>query len=387
MGHKVYNFNNIELLLNNLSNKKIHEDNYDDTEIDYGVDDYFTRKEEDQKLDERVPSNKVTLKEIKRFILFDKQEYEDINKFKLSGTKIEYVYSDTSSSEIKNNQFIINNNNDKDPITIDFSENEDTLIYCKSGYLNPNIVYLINKFIEKKFTVINDPKAVEISANKLHTAKLLDEYNIRQAKYCVFKRNDTEDLEIDNEENKFDKKLKNIYGTIDEDNEYVCKILDGHGGHGVFICKGKNILSILQCIFAIDKEQTILVQEKFDIKDGDIRVYVLNINGKQEIIDTILRQKDSSDFRTNISLGNGITKTKLNEDQIRFVKRVAKISGLSFAGIDVCVNGDSKDLNVIEINGAPGAPTAININKDENREEHEKFYTNIINTISKMIHE
>ena len=319
----------------------------------------------------------------KRFILFDKAQYEKINKFKYSGLKIDYICSDTCTFDVNNNQVIIKNSaKSEKEIVINFDEFDSTIIYCKSGYLNPDVVYLLNKFIELGFFVLNNPANVQISSNKLITAKLFDEANIQQPKYNVIT---ADDCDIEADEESFKNILRTIYEKENEDNEYVCKILDGHGGHGVFICTESNILSVVQCVFAVKKDLSkILIQEKLDIEDGDIRAYVLNINGKQEIIDCIMRQKSSDDFRTNISLGNGITKFKLKDEYQALVKRAARASGLIISGIDLCITKEDKQAYIIEINGAPGAPTAININEDENREAHEKFYTNIINTIFEL---
>ena len=49
--------------------------------------------------------------------------------------------------------------------------------------------------------------------------------------------------------------------------EYVIKILNGHGGCGVFLCNGETILGILQAMFAIDEELQLLLQKKEEI-DG-----------------------------------------------------------------------------------------------------------------------
>lgn len=329
--------------------------------------------------------NPVYLSTIKRFILFDFAEYQKINTFELNDLQIDYICCDKFSFEVNDNNFIIINDGENKKITINFDESKNTLVYCKSGYLNDTVLYLINKFIEKGFLVINNPKDVKTSSNKLLTCKLLDEKKIRQPKYCIVNE---EDVDKDADKNIFENIIKGIYNNADENNQYVCKILDGHGGHGVFICNQKNILSILQCIFVImpkEYNHNILIQEKLDFEDGDIRAYVLNVNGHQEIVECIMRKKSSGDFRTNISLGNGLEKFELNKDQENFIKSISKECGLVFAGIDLCIEKKSKKMYVIEINGAPGAPTALNIDEEQNRVEHEKFYTKIIKIVDQYI--
>ena len=334
-------------------------------------------------------SESVTINTIKRFVLFDKSDYEKINTFEYEGVQIDYIHSDTCVFDIKDNKIIIKNNKEaKKSVVIDFNETDGTLIYCKSGYLNEDVLYLLNKFIYLGFTVINNPDEVQISANKFITAKVFSEYNVPQPKYCIITKEDCDIDDINEDKDKLHNLLRSIYPKENENNQYVCKILNGHGGHGVFICRESNILSVLQCIFCVGRTfnlTKIFCQEKLEITEGDIRAYVLNINDKQEIVDCIIRKKSSDDFRTNISLGNTTEDYKLEPEYQKIVKDAAKASGLKFCGVDLCINENNKKAYVLEINGAPGAPTALNINEEENRAAHEKFYTTIINTINKMI--
>ena len=105
------------------------------------------------------------------------------------------------------------------------------------------------------------------------------------------------------------KKLKNIYSDIGEDKnadnkkEYVVKLLNGHGGTGVFMCTGKTILSTLQAMFAVDEKLELLCQKKEEADGGDIRVHVLTMRTKQMILAQMKRVKISGDFRSNVSLG------------------------------------------------------------------------------------
>ena len=180
------------------------------------------------------------------------------------------------------------------------------------------------------------------------------------------------------------KKLKNIYSKPNDNDKYVCKLLKGHGGHGVFICRHKNILSILQCIFAINPDEHILVQEYIKIKDGDIRANILTINRKQQLINAVQRTKESSkDFRTNLSLGGHADEIELNAQQKQLAMKVAKLIGLTWAGVDIIEDVDGNNY-VIEINGAPGTPFDVE-NKDDLLEKNTKFYKALANMINDMI--
>lgn len=318
-----------------------------------------------------------------RLLFFEFKKYMDATIYDVADVDIKFIASDDCKYTIHNNVLTINDYNG-DVVTVDMvNDVKNTVIYAKAGYTLNNMLFLLNKFVECGFIVMNDPRKIAISSDKYLTSKLLDEYNISQPKYALVTYADcnTEDPKKD-----FDKILKPIYDNLNDDNKYVCKILNGHGGNGVFICNRKNILSIIQCIFSIDNEQKILIQQKLDIKDGDIRAYVLTYNGKQELVTCITRKKANNDFRTNISLGSTFEKFELDEKQKQFAFDVAQKTGLMFCGVDMCVDETTNKLYVIEINGAPGAPVAIGLGDEENHQQHAEYYqmfTNILMSIIK----
>lgn len=318
----------------------------------------------------------------KKLIFFEHGDFMDITTYECEGIDIVFIASNICQYNITNDAVYITDINDK-KVEIKFSEFNQTVIYCKAGYTLPLIKHLLNVFVEHNFYVLNNPVNVDISSNKYLTAKVMEDANINQPKYYLIKASDCEK----NNKKDFESKLKNIYGNLNDDNKYVCKILDGHGGNGVFICTKKNILSILQCIFSLDKNREILIQQALKIKDGDIRVYVLTYNGKQEIVECITRKKNSKDFRTNICLGSTFEKFELTSEQKQFAKKAALCSGLSFAGIDMCIDENTGKLNIIEINGAPGAPVGLNLDKEDNHKQHAEYYNHFTNILKKLLNE
>ena len=91
---------------------------------------------------------------------------------------------------------------------------------------------------------------------------LYDEKQFKDAMHAIYKDWDDKD------------KDKN------EDKELVIKILDGHGGTGVFLSNGKKFEAVLQAIFAISPELQLIIQKKEEADGGDIRVHVLTLNNK-----------------------------------------------------------------------------------------------------------
>lgn len=316
-----------------------------------------------------------------KMLFFEKMKYMEATTYEVDGIEIYFIPSDECEYDIKNNILYIKDWKNKQ-VKIDLTNDvKTTVVYAKSGYLQADMQYLFNKFVSHGFVMLNDPKGILISSDKYLTAKLMDEYSIKQPNYQLFKDADCDTDNVD----KFEEKLKKVYGNLNDDNKYVCKILNGHGGNGVFMCNRKNILSILQCLFSIDDTQNILVQQKLSIKDGDIRAYVLTYGDKQEIVTCITRKKAKSDFRTNISLGSTFEPFELDSKQEKFAKQVAKCTGLIFCGVDMCIDENSGDLYIIEINGAPGAPVAIGLDDEQNHEQHAKYYKEFTNILMNIL--
>ena len=257
---------------------------------------------------------------------------------------------------------------------------ENTLVFIRSGYKNPIVSFLLEEIRALGITLLNNPESVNISNNKYLTCLLLSKYNIPQPKYCLVSKSDIHK----GDHKELDKKLKTIYSKVEEDSKFVCKILGGHGGQGVFLCTGDNITSVLQTFFAIKDDVQILVQEYEKIKEGDVRAHVLTLNGKQELLNVSMRKKGTSDFRTNLSLGNTMEDYTLSDEQKDIVFTAAKASGLTWCGVDLLPLENGKNV-ILELNGAPGPPSEIK--SDDLEKENEKFFKSFIDTVNKLIAE
>lgn len=302
---------------------------------------------------------KSQLKKVKTLVLMGELFMNSIKMLDKYSINIKYV--DTRKFTFKSNDSSIQLYNDgKHVLTLDKTKDpKETLILMRSGYAKPEVHEALQIMCNMGIVVMNDPEAVELTSDKYKTAVFLDKYNIKQAKYVLVTSSD-----IDKEDHKkLDEKLLNIYKEkIDtekgEGNLFVCKILNGHGGKGVFISRGKNIVSILQCLWAINDRTPILVQEALNIKEGDIRVHVLNLNGKQKIIDSCMRVKGEKDFRTNLSLGCDCKPIELTKEQEKLALEAASVSGLIWCGVDIIPTIEGNNY-IVELNGAPGPTSAI----------------------------
>lgn len=315
---------------------------------------------------------KSNLKKLTHIVLIAETRYDSIRRqnIKLSyadPTKLEYT--------IKNGKIKVDDGEYK--FELSESDKENTIVLIRSGFKNPIVVFLIKEIQNLGITILNNPDYVGISSNKFLTALLFEKYNIPQPKFCLVNSTDINKEEHD----KLDKKLASIYKTQNTKTKFVCKILNGHGGKGVFICSPTNILSILQTIFAIAKDVSVLVQEYLDIQKGDVRAHILTLNGKQHILDVKMRTKGKSDFRTNLSLGNSVEEYTLSKEQEKIVLAAAKASGLIWSGVDLLPLENGKNV-IIEINGAPGTPAEINA--DDLEESNYEFYKKFIEKINTL---
>lgn len=322
---------------------------------------------------------KSNLKQVKRLILIGELYLNSIKLLKEEGIKTEYADSTKLDYQIEDSTItIITNEKEYPDIKLKKSDVSDTIILMRSGYTLPTVSFLLKAIEEMGFVIINKPEPVKMSSDKYLTAEFLKKNNIEQPNFVLVTHNDVSK----DDHSKLDAKLKTLYKeNVDDDTKYVCKILNGHGGKGVWVCRGKNITSILQCLFKLSEKTDILVQDFQTIKEGDIRVHVITINGKQEIVNSIMRKK-GKDFRTNLSLGCSMEDDyKLTPNQEKLALEAAKASGLTWCGVDILPT-EGKDL-VVELNGAPGPSSPID--DPDIEETNHKFFTKVIETINKLV--
>lgn len=246
--------------------------------------------------------------------------------------------------------------------TLDFEElnNTNTLVFSRLGVQGENnCEHVVSMLQDRGFLVLNPVRYSELASNKYDTAVLLEKAEIPQPNFTLM----TKDILYD--EKLFMESMKKVYPKWDKDpdkNEefkLVVKILDGHGGTGVFMSDGKKLIAILQAIFAIDKERELIIQKKEEADGGDIRVHVLTLRGEQIILAAMKRVKLGGDFRSNVSLGAEAESVKLTPEQEQIALKTAKISHLPWCAVDIMplVKGSNPELGdnvVLEINASPG---------------------------------
>lgn len=292
--------------------------------------------------------------------LEDAIQYTDINLIKFDCDQVSYTATDK----------YIEITDGKTKYKIKDQSNIDTICIVRLGAQdNEQCVECIKEIQEWGIFTLNPICAAKRASNKYTSAVLMKRYNIPQPNFALLIKHDIKDGY-----NSLNKKLNLIYPDViesykkGEDSkeakevekyEYVVKILDGHGGTGVFMLNGKNILPVLQAIFAIDEDRELLLQRKEEADGGDIRVHVVTLNNEQKIIAAMKRVKISGDFRSNVSLGATAEKVDLTKEQEDIALKVAKISGMPWCAVDIMplVKGSNKEIGdnvVLEYNSSPG---------------------------------
>lgn len=247
-------------------------------------------------------------------------------------------------------------------LTLDFAtiSNVDTLVFSRLGVQGrDNCEHVVSLLQDRGFLVLNPVRYSELASNKYDTAVLLRKGEIPQPRFCSM----TKSILYDEEQ--YLESMRDVYPEWskdpdkNEDFKLVCKILDGHGGTGVFMTDGKKLNAILQTIFAVDPERQLIIQRKEEGDGGDIRVHVLTLRDEQKILACMKRQQLGGDFRSNVSLGAEAIKVELTEEQEQIALRAAKISRLPWCAVDIMPlkKGSNKEVGdnvVLELNASPG---------------------------------
>lgn len=300
-----------------------------------------------------------------------------------SNIKITVFIADEVTYEATDKEIKIWDN--KENITIQDQSNIDTIVIARLGVQECEMCCeCIKELQEWGFYVLNPIQSAKKACNKYQSAVLGQRYNIPQPKFTLITSEDLKDGM-----KSLSKKLKMIYEDWKEDNEkqeYVGKLLDGHGGSGVFMMNNKNVLAFLQALFVVDPEREILLQKKEEADGGDIRVHVLTNRTNQKILACMKRVKLKGDFRSNVSLGATAEPVKLTKEQEEIALKVAKISGMPWCAVDIMPlkkgsNPEIGDNVVLEWNASPGSSGVSEVIK----ENFMKILLDAINDISEIV--
>lgn len=250
---------------------------------------------------------------------------------------------------------------DEEEFTVEKESNLDTLVFSRLGVQDEDeCEHVVQLLQDRGFLVLNPVKYSALACDKYQSAILFEKGNIPQPRFCLMDKTTLYD------EDSFKEQITRVYPNYDfkdpdknKDLDVVVKILDGHGGTGVFTCDCKKLIAILQAIFAIDAERRLIIQKKEEADGGDIRVHVLTLRTKQVILAAMKRVKLGGDFRSNVSLGAEAEPIKLTPEQEQIALKTAMLSKLPWCAVDIMplIKGSNKEIGdnvVLEINASPG---------------------------------
>ena len=288
--------------------------------------------------------------------LTDACDKEHYNLVFLNKDNIEYTYVD--------NVISIYNIDSDESFSLNKENVHDTIIF--QGQANEHIdsVYcgLMKSLEYMGFLIFNTVDEIKTASDKFLSSNLLSSKGIPQPRYAIVNKTMIEDengIPRDSFQNILDSIYKNAPNISDGSisngvaRQYVVKTLGGSLGIGVFICNDSEILPILQTLFTIKEDLELVIQEFCD-NTGDIRVHMFSVDGANyEVLAAMKRNKIDGDFRSNVSLGATTDKYELSDEQEEIVKKVAKLSGCRWVGVDLMECKDGRNV-VIEYNSSPG---------------------------------
>lgn len=290
--------------------------------------------------------------------------YEDYLTSSCRKRKFNLVWLNKETVTYQYNGESIDINDDTTDVHINLTKENthDTIIFQGQSNDNNKMNYegLMRAFEYMGFFMLNTIDEINIASDKYLSANLLAFKGLPQPNYMLVTKETLENTSTNHDDTRksFWDALDRIYDknlpiSNADEMKYVCKILGGSLGIGVFICNRNEIESILQTMFAINSNIEFIIQE-YKENTGDIRVHLFSVDGKKyEVLACMKRNKISHDFRSNVSLGATTDKYELNKEQKEIVLKTAAASGCRWVGVDLMDCEDGSNL-IIEYNSSPG---------------------------------
>ena len=191
--------------------------------------------------------------------------------------------------------------------------------------------YILSLIDQNKTKVINDPRGIRESNEKLYTL-----YFPEWIPSSVV----TKDIA---QLNKF---------LTEAGGEIVVKPLDGHGGEGVFYVRegDRNSNVILETVTNFGKQYVLAQKFIKEVSEGDKRIILLN----GEPLGAVLRvPKPGGDFRCNFHSGGSPAKSDLTDRDLKICEALGprlRNDGLYFVGLDV-IGGYITEINTTSPTG------------------------------------
>ena len=217
--------------------------------------------------------------------------------------------------------------------------------------------YILSLIDETKTKVINEPRGIRESNEKLYTLYFPE---------WIPESLVTKDLA----------QLNNF--LVEVGGEIVVKPLDGHGGEGVFYVRqgDRNANVIMETITDFGKRYVLAQKFIEEVSEGDKRIILLN----GEPLGAVLRvPKGGGEFRCNFHSGGSPAKSGLTRRDLEICEALGprlREDGLYFVGIDV-IGGYITEINTT-------SPTGV---QEINRLDGVKLEADVIDFAEKLCSE
>ena len=178
--------------------------------------------------------------------------------------------------------------------------------------------------------VVNSPRAIERSVDKLYTTALLHEAGLPSPETVVCES------------------VSDAMMAIRRLGDVVIKPIFGSLGHGMVRVSDPDVA--LRVIRSLDQTRPVFyVQRAIDHGGRDVRVFV--VGGR--VLGAIERRAPDGDWRTNVARGGSAHPFELPSSWAELAVRAAAAIGAEYAGVDLLPARDG-DVYVLEVNGIPG---------------------------------
>jgi len=225
---------------------------------------------------------------------------------------------------------------------------ETTAILPRRGVISNSYTKQIMRDLEAgRYFCVNSLESIEVCESKYLTSKVLEEEELPTPRYSLI-----------NGEEGLDRALEEVGGEF----PVVMKLLSGSQGIGVSIVDSyASLKSVYQTIQKLDPEGEILLQEKID-SNFDIRVQVIvkkfdPLNpGIQNciVLGAMKREAVEKDFRTNYSLGGGVSAYEMTDEIEKIACEAANSVSCHWCGVDIMIDSKTNKPYILEVNSSPG---------------------------------
>ncbi len=213
----------------------------------------------------------------------------------------------------------------------------DLYFSYNAGQQSSYQVYLY-QLLDQSVPCINSYDAFALSEDKFKTAHLLNRHGIRTADYQLCRYDNI--LSVKN-------KLAEWGGKA------VYKPTDGWGGQGIIKIESEIALDGLLPLLNEYNDDHFYIERFVDTDKTDFRIDVVD----GEVVGCYGRKAPPNEWKTNVTSGGSVIMREANDELAELAVKVAQLTGLDIAGVDIIYDREREEYVVLEVNGIPAFAT------------------------------